>query len=531
MKKKMYKLSEILKIAGTQGISLHRRALRYMGALILVAFLLGLFLLFGAGIFFNGEEKVEQTLNNQLITVDEKIANELESYSGYALNLSRQLSRTIEYSMERKEMDISEFNDSREKLHALQQAMYGDLNTTIMMGQSSGVFAFVDATVNTGLENSADSRSGLYLRLVNVSSNVVLMPETILFRGDAEIAREKGLELHNRWNLEFDLSDFKQYRELVEQKGELADLMFWTYKRQLRDTWEDIILLCVPIVGSNGNLYGMCGIELNALHFQLELPAVESEFGSLITVIAPVKDGKLRLDLGMMGSTQGTWLNGNEQLEIVQNKGYCSYNGEENSFLGVQKELEIPGEEDVKWVVAVLTPKERSTSYIRNSKIYKLAGILIFILCMALLVVHLSNRFVKPILDSFEAIKEERYSDTMGIRIKEMEELKEFLASKTENPKNAEIPEHIEEMLMIFKGRVDTLTPTERTLLACYAEGSSLEEAAEHMFISVNTAKKHNTNMNHKLEISSRSELMVYLDLFRRCDRIEEILNVPEEEE
>ena len=524
MKKRVYKLSEVIKIFGDQGISLHRRALIYMGALILAAFFLGLFLLFGAGIFYDGEEKVEQTLNDRLTTVAEKVDKEAESYAGYALNLSRQLTRSIEYTMERKERSISEFNDSQEKLHALQQAMYGDLNTTIVMGRSSGVFALVDATVNTELDNAANSKSGLYLRLVNVSSNVVLMPETILFRGDAEIAREKGLELHNRWNLEFDLTDFPQYSELMKQDGELAENMFWTDKRQLRDTWEDIVLLCVPIVGNSGSRYGMCGIELNALHFQLEYPAVESEFGSMITVIAPVVDGKLRVDRGMVGSTQGTWLNGTEQLDIVRGSGYSSYNGEENSFLGVQRELDIPGEDGTKWVVALLAPKERCVSYISDSKLHRFTGIAIFILCMFLLVVYLSRKFVKPILDSFEAIMEERYSETQGIRITEMEELKAFLAGKTENSKNGDVPKHIEEMLNIFKSRTETLTPAERMLLTYYANGYAMEEVAERMFISVNTVKKHNTNLNHKLEISSKSELMVYIDLFRRCGRVDELL-------
>ena len=50
-----------------------------------------------------------------------------------------------------------------------------------------------------------------------------------------------------------------------------------------------------------------------------------------------------------------------------------------------------------------------------------------------------------------------------------------------------------------------------------------MEEVAARSFISVNTVKKHNTNINRKLGVTTREELMLYIDLFRRCGRIEEI--------
>ena len=143
---------------------------------------------------------------------------------------------------------------------------------------------------------------------------------------------------------------------------------------------------------------------------------------------------------------------------------------------------------------------------------------------MILLVLYLSRKFVQPILKGFDDIKEDRTEGTANIRIAELEELREFMKSKTQKLKIKNLPENIEEMLLSFQKRVKTLTPTERTLLKYYADDHSLEEIAELMFISIGTAKKHNTNMNRKLEISSRSQLMVYIELFRRCNRLSDIL-------
>ena len=63
----------------------------------------------------------------------------------------------------------------------------------------------------------------------------------------------------------------------------------------------------------------------------------------------------------------------------------------------------------------------------------------------------------------------------------------------------------------------------ERTVLQYYIDGCSLEEVAARAYISVATAKKHNTNINRKLGVTSREELMLYIDLFRRCGRLGEI--------
>lgn len=85
------------------------------------------------------------------------------------------------------------------------------------------------------------------------------------------------------------------------------------------------------------------------------------------------------------------------------------------------------------------------------------------------------------------------------------------------------LPPNIEELLSGFRDRVQTLTPMERTVLQYYIDGCSLEEVAARAYISVSTAKKHNTNINRKLGVASREELMLYIDLFRRCGRLDEI--------
>ena len=70
-----------------------------------------------------------------------------------------------------------------------------------------------------------------------------------------------------------------------------------------------------------------------------------------------------------------------------------------------------------------------------------------------------------------------------------------------------ELPPKIEAFFSDFLHRVEQLTPMERTVLQYYIDGYKIEETAARAFISVNTAKKHNTNINRKLGVTTREEL------------------------
>ena len=108
--------------------------------------------------------------------------------------------------------------------------------------------------------------------------------------------------------------------------------------------------------------------------------------------------------------------------------------------------------------------------------------------------------------------------------VQEYDRIAASLEQKQENTLTVhELPPNIEELFASFTERVNTLTPTERKVLQCYIDGYTVEEFAEKNFISITTAKKHNTNLNRKLGVGSREELFLYIDLFRRSGRLEEI--------
>ena len=85
------------------------------------------------------------------------------------------------------------------------------------------------------------------------------------------------------------------------------------------------------------------------------------------------------------------------------------------------------------------------------------------------------------------------------------------------------LPPGMEDMFRSFAEKAKTLSLAERRILNYYIDGHDIAEIPDLAFISIHTVKKHNRSIYQKLEIASRDELMLYIELFRCCGRLDEL--------
>ena len=85
------------------------------------------------------------------------------------------------------------------------------------------------------------------------------------------------------------------------------------------------------------------------------------------------------------------------------------------------------------------------------------------------------------------------------------------------------LPSGMEDMFRSFAEKARTLSTAERRILNYYIDGHDIAEIPDLAFISIHTVKKHNRSIYQKLEIASRDELMLYIELFRCCGRLNEL--------
>ena len=85
------------------------------------------------------------------------------------------------------------------------------------------------------------------------------------------------------------------------------------------------------------------------------------------------------------------------------------------------------------------------------------------------------------------------------------------------------LPPGMEDMFRSFAEKAKTLSSAERRIFNYYIDGHDIAEIPDLAFISIHTVKKHNRSIYQKLEIASRDELMLYIELFRCCGRLDEL--------
>ena len=486
--------------AKTQGVSMQRRLVLYwfsMALAILAAVLLVVSL---TGVFSNTAQKFGQSLTIQKHNTTSALAGQMDQLTAQSIALSEELTRELDKQLAAGGRTFSALNDDPGAIAAVETALYPALNTYLKSSACSGAVFCLDATANTALPGAATSRAGLYLRYSALRAIGATDQHVTCFRGAAETARSAQVQMHNRWNPELNVQAVPGYTQLLRASdGRLAERCLWTGRIALPDTWESVTLLCVPLLDSAGNVRGICGAELSDLYFRLTYPAVDSAYGSMVTVLAPIDGDRLLLEQAMIGSPGG------------------------RTYLGLHEPIGATDAAGRKLAAVVLVPDAGLRALEARSRTTWIIVSLVFLAAMLLLSTYLSRRFVTPISRSLQAIREQTPGEHPS-GISEIDELLAFVRSRAAEQLTAGgLPPNIEELLSGFRDRVQTLTPMERTVLQYYIDGCSLEEVAARAYISVSTAKKHNTNINRKLGVTSREELMLYIDLFRRCGRLDEI--------
>lgn len=519
------KLRESRLAAKEQGVGMRRRLTLYWVSMALSVFAGFLLVSSLLGVFSDAEQRASELLSTQQAGCAAALEVKTDELVARSIAMSEEISRSLQTSLQARGITFAELNDNPDALREIQENLYVPLNATMLVSRCSGAFAVLDATTNTCAETAAVSRSGVYLRAANISAQSRPGQELTYFRGIPDIARTEGVQLHNRWNLEFDSARIPGYAERMGQSvSRLAAASYWTEKISLTDTWERAMLLCVPILDGGGRVCGLCGVEISELYFKLLYPGLSSPYGNIMTLIAPTGDGAIALDQALLGGTDGSYLEANGALAMRRGSRYIYTVGGE-SYVGVHQLVEIADADGLPFQLVTLVSAAGVHQAAAQSRVRLALVSLIFLLLMMGLSLFLSSRFVRPITQSLEAIQSEQPLAGQRSGICEIDELIAFVQSKTREPAIGKetLPPGIAVLFQDFAERIGTLTASERGILHYYIDGHEIEEIPGLAYISMATVRKHNCNLYRKLHVASRDELMLYIDLFRRCDCLDDI--------
>lgn len=259
-------------------------------------------------------------------------------------------------------------------------------------------------------------------------------------------------------------------------------------------------------------------------YFRKRFPSRQTEFGNAITLLMTMDGDVLYPVDGFISGKKNGQPGKMDALQFRQDNFFCVYDGKNGSYVGMHTKTAISGLADGTVYVVTLLPEEGFREAARSDRMGWVIGTLLFFLAVLALSVVLSRRFVRPISRSLAAIQSKETEEAQRSGISEIDALISFLQDKTDRRKETALPDDIADLLHDFARCATALTAAERSLLRHYADGLDAAEAAQRAGISIHTVRKHNANMYQKLSVGSRDEIMLYLELFRRCGMLEELL-------
>lgn len=529
--KRRMSVAELVAVAGKHSITMQRRLLLYLCILVIVVTGILAVILFTVGSFVESGKVFKQSIDIQLKNSKKEIEERLGFLVGNCMQLSDKISFSLENEVLSYPYDIYELNDNPDKLLSVQQNLYPVLENQMKIMRVSGIFTVLDATVNTHPSNAITSRSGLYLRLANVSGGNAPNNEVFLYRGNAQVSTLYHIEMHNRWNMEFDIKQMEWYKRQVSSVPEngKADYL-WIGRRNLSNLWERAAYLSLPVLGSNKEVYGVCGVEISSILFRYRHPTVEGEYGNMVTVFAPVEDNKMDMSSALIGETENIYINDNEILDVKKEQNFYIYTGKDTKYIGSHYFInELKSDDDRKWAITVLMPYSVYEKQVNKDRVTLFVIISCFVLLMLTLSYFISQRFVNPIVKRLEELKdEENIGNSSSSGISEIDALMEFMKIKRAESldngnRKVKIPSNIEGLFDQFIDNAKELTLSERNILKYYIDGYEIADIPDLACVSLNTVRKHNRSIYEKLGVKSKDELDLYLDLLKRCERIYEI--------
>ena len=497
--------------------SLSRRLSVFLLLLVCLLFASVLCLL----LLFSSFSSSPDTLKKQLEAGADEYAFHIRRYfsdtAAQGIRLSQLVAAEVEKTLHAQGVTFDRTADNPALIELLEEQAYGILSTTLQIADCSGAFVVFDTTINTHLPDAQKSRSGIFLRYENISGAKQFNPAFAWVRGIHSIGARHGHIFHNKWQLEFSIDRIPFYKRMKQAASKsLTDCYFYPPKVRLRGTWEDTMLLCVPLVGQNGGFYGICGLEISAMYFKLKHMTDKNGSLQATGLLARCQNGCLLPATGLeSGSADGYFLGlGAAPLRIETfSDGLARYQSKAGSFIGMDRKVHLsPLDGSHEWAIAYFIPEGDYNSIVRSYYL-KTAALCVLFLCLALLFSFYIGRLcVRPVLKSIESIKNGS-SETTSIA--EIDELIHFLARHHKEQaalaKGADMTGFI-----TFKNNIDTLSTAERAVFDLYLEGYSSQEVADKLFISINTVKSHNRRIYKKLDISSKKELMLFAKMFSK---------------
>lgn len=536
-----------------------RRSMRHklIGYMIVLAVLLVAALYAGLALFgrlSSPKAEIKKALDLQMEVFQNDMESLWHNVSIMSIHLSGDMTALLEDTLQQQDIPFEELNGNVEATKAVEDDMLEPLSQYVRQTDCSGAFVVLESSMSDG--DAANARSGLYVQRANAGR---VTNHLLLFRGIASVGKAHDIMPHRKWAQEFHIEQFPNYAEhTIQAAAPIADSRRTTDLITLPGTSEKAILLTIPMIGTDGTVYGMCGFSINQSYFSAhhDQPSNLSYLACLLTT----KSGDT-LDAGaalMTYTEDGFCYVPTEPLHMKpMSDGLVSLNGDGFSFVGMVKNLATAKGDGTPHTLAVLIPKESYHIAVTRNILQTALLSVLLLFCAVVCCLYLARRYLAPVHRDLNRLRNEdrggeqmAFSDfepisaTLQAQDRENEKIittleqekqtvqeqavqlldrnetlqGQFEAAQADAQRLAyfrksEIDPATYEMFLVG---YDMLTPTEREISESLADGSSPRELAEQRNCSESTIATHRKNIYRKLGIHKAYQLKICIALLRQ---------------
>ena len=538
---------------GRKGTTLHRRLLLFfmlvsVSLVLVFALLLSLF-----GITGREAKAVKSHIDTELTIITDKINDEFGRLSLDGISIAEDLTERSEDFFDEHEITAADLQNNPELIEPLLAEYMNTLVSTVNNRYCGGAFVMLDASIT---DNHETAKAGVFIKKTQPTATNAVGVQLHYLRGPAQIARDNEIMLLGQWKMEFDIAGQDFFTKVMDTARnnpelDLSRLYYWSGRVVLKGNSEAGFLLCIPLRTSEGEVFGLCGLEVSDRMFKSLYKPEGGSFESIFTVMAPVCEDGLCTSKGLVAGN--TYLTGTRwEFDLAEegtNDDFHHYSGGDELYGGKTAGLHLYPDGSPyagqQWSASILMPKEILYTAVKGSTSYFTYIIIALLAISVLASVIISRQYLRPVNEAFDQIKTNAYSDISGSDVYvEIGDLFDFLAQKDrehdlalkqqQQQMDALQDEHQKaqteisrlaysrkteidpDNYRVFLNNLKTLTPTEQLVFDHYLDGKSAKEIMAILDIKETTLKYHNRNIYDKLSVSSRKELLRYAALMRQ---------------
>ena len=527
--------------------TMRRRLFLYMGtlaALLITVLVVSLLVL---GQLKSPRAETKKTLTFQMEAFRTDMASLWRNVSVMGSHLSGDMTAILA----EQAADVSSLSGDADGIRALEDAMLEPLCQYVRQADCSGAFVLLNASMREG----SGLRSGLYVQRSNAEHATA--GELLLYRGLAGVGKAHGVMPHRKWGREFSTDSFPDYAgRIADAALPLSDACRSSNLATLPGTSEKAMFLTVPLIGSDGTVYGLCGFSVNQTYFSGQ-HGQPSNLRSLACVMTSGTMDGLDASAALMTYTNGGFFQVAETHleEKKMDSGLSFFSSDGDSYVGITEPFTAASGDSSPHTLAVLIPRAEYT----HATLSRLASILLLAVLLTVFAVacclYASRRYLRPVQEDITHLhlpgrgREQMHFpefESLSLSLHTEDTAHSALVSTLQTEKAAareqaqrlldaqrdlqlqfteardQLEKARDDVKELSKGQIDpevyhafligydSLNPAERAVFASMLEGHSAQQTADLRGSKRSTIYSHHKKIYEKL--GGRD-----LDLFRRC--------------